>query len=164
MGLAELEQVRLFIQDAARVADGVYQGDGSATVFALPHRHLTSGTAFVPSPSGWGATGATFDPTGFVAFSGAIAAGSAFRARYVHSTFSDAELEHFLAAGGSVRGAALAAVQTLMFDGLRRARWAAPDGSQYDDTAAQGLLRDLYTTLARERETDAGGLGAVVSW
>lgn len=165
MPLTTAQQVRLRVQDQPRVADVAYYGDGLRNTFALPERNLTSGTAFVSVAAGWSATGATFDPTGSVAFSGVLSASSAFRARYVYSTFSDDEIDTMITAGGgSVNGAALEAVQSLMFDGLKRASWAAPDGSRYDDTAAMKLLTDLYDRLKVEQAEAAVGQGGIAEW
>lgn len=162
--LTTAERVRLMIQDQAVIADATYASDGQTSAFALPHRSITSATAFVTDGTGWSATGATFDPTGTVTFSDIISANSGFRARYVHSTFSDDEIETFVSAGGGVNGAALQAVQALMFDGLKRASWAAPDGTRFDDTHALSLLRDLHDRLQAERDDSALDGGGVVSW
>lgn len=165
MALSTANHVRLRIQDIPARIDVTYAGDGTAQSFTLPHRNLSSASAFVPlNGTAWTATGATFDPTGVVSFSGVISAQSAFRAVYVHSTFSDDEIDQFLAVGGNVNGASQEAVLSLMFDGLKRARWAAPDGSSYDDTAALRTLKDLYDTLRQELEDDAISGGGVESW
>lgn len=165
MTLTDAQAIRLKIQDIPAIADTTLAGDGTAVTFALPHRNLSSASAFVPlGGTAWSATGATFNASGFVEFSGVISANSAWRARYVHSVFSDAEIQHFLDTGGSVNGGALEAVQTLMFDGLRRARWSAPDGTSHDDTAAIALLRSLYDTLKAEQYEAAIGGGANESW
>jgi len=164
MTLTTAEQVRLRIQDKPIVFDSTFYGDGTATTFALGVTNVTSATAFVPIAAGWSGTGATLDATGFVVFSGVISANSAFRVRGVHTVFSDAEIGHFTAVGGSVVGAALEAVGALMFDSLKRARWAAPDGTTYDDTAAQGQLQKLYDQLAEEIKAAAVDAGSFVSW
>jgi hypothetical protein len=165
MALTTAQQVRLRIQDQPTVADRTLYGDGLLDTFPLPERNLTSGTAFVPLAAGWSATGATFNATGSVAFAAVISANSAFRARYVHSTFSDEEIDLMITAGGgSVNGAALEAVQTLMFDGLKRASWAAPDGTSYDDTAAMRLLNDLYGRLKEEQAEQAALNGGISEW
>lgn len=164
MPLTTAQQVRLKIQDQPVIADATYIGDGSATVFQLPNRNITSGTAYIGAGAGWSSTGAAFDASGFVSFSGVISANSAWRARYVHSTFSDDEIDHFITAGGDVNGAALEAVGALMFDGLRRAKWASPDGTEYDDTAAMKLLSDLYDRLEKERGEAAILSGGIVGW
>jgi hypothetical protein len=164
MTLDSARQVRLRIQDTPSVFDETRTFDGSATVFNLPYRQITSATAFVPDASGrWSATGATFDPSGWVAFSGVGSASSAYRVRGVQSVFSDEEIGHFTAVGGSVAGAALEAVRALMFDGLKRAQWAAPDGSQWDDTDALEQLRALHDQLRDEVTREQAG-GEFVSW
>ena len=161
MALTTAQQVRLRIQDIPAVADVTRSFDGSASAFNLEHRNLTSGTAFVPgSNSLWSATGAAFNTSGYVTFSAVISANSAWRARYVHSVFSEDEISHFTAAGGSIAGAAIEAVQALMFDGLKRAKWAAPDGTTYDDTAALDALWKIYSAQKEEiadSETFDGG-------
>lgn len=164
MTLTDAQRVRLKIQDIPAIADLTHAGDGTANTFGLPHRNLVSATAYVPGAGGWTATGATFDPTGYVQFSAAISANSAFRTRYVYSVFSDAEIDQWLTDGGSVVGAAKEAVQALMFDGTRRARWSSPDGTSWDDTAAIGLLKALYEKLDKEEQDAAIGTGSLGSW
>lgn len=164
MALTTGELIRLRIQDQPLRVDAVYNGDGTANSFALPHRNLTSGTAYVPVAAGWSATGSTFNATGFVEFSGVISANSAFRTVYVHSVFSDDEIGEWITAQGSVNGAALEAVHTLMFDSTKRARWGAPDGTQYDDTMGMQALRDLHSALKAELAGDAIAAGSMPSW
>ena len=165
MTLTTAQQVRLRIQDQPLIADATYYGDGRAALFQLPHRNITSGTAYVLGSNGqWSATGASIDSSGYVAFSGTVSANSGFRMRYVHSTFSDDEIDHFAEVGATVNGAALEAVQTLMFDGLKRASWASPDGTRYDDTAAMGLLRDMYDKLKEELDGETVIGGDMPSW
>jgi len=84
--------------------------------------------------------------------------------RGVHTIFSNDEIGHFTAVGGTVAGAALEAVKTLMFDSLKRAKWAAPDGTEYDDTAAQQQLQKLYEQLDEEVNEGAVDAGAYASW
>lgn len=161
MTLTTAQLVRGRIQDPPQIVDVIQYGDGQASAFAVGDgtlRNLTSASAFVPDASGrWSATGATFNPSGFVTFATVLSASSAYRVRGVYSVFSDAEIGHFTAVGGGVAGAALEAVRWLRFDALRRARWAAPDGSEYDDTAAIVALERLDADLRREivQEDDA---------
>ena len=161
MALTTAQQVRLRIQDLPVVADVTRTFDGSASAFQLEHGNLTSGTAFVPAAGLWSAlTGVTFNVSGYVTFTAVQSANSAWRTRYVHSVFSDEEIGHFTAVGGNVAGAALQAVESLLFDGLKRAKWAAPDGTQYDDTAALDNLWKMHSALNEEEmesETDAVG-------
>jgi hypothetical protein len=164
MVLTTAQQVRLKIQDIPTLVDATYVGDGSASAFLLPHRNITSGSAFVMGAGTWTSTGATFNASGMVSFSGTISANTAFRTTYVQSVFSDDEIGHFTAVGGSVNGAALEAVHSLMFDSLKRARWMAPDGSQYDDTMAIQQLRDLYSALKTELVGEAIAAGSIQSW
>lgn len=165
MPLTTAQQVRLRIQDQPRIADATYYGDGLLDTFPLPDRNLSSGTAYVPVAAGWSATGATFNPTGSVTFANVLSANSAFRARYVCSTFSDEEIDLMITAGGgNVLGASLDAVQTLMFDGLKRASWGAPDGTEYDDTAALRLLNELYGRLKEEQAEQSVAAGGISEW
>lgn len=146
------------------IADDTYYGDGYAVLFKLPHRNLTTASAFVQGTNVWTQTGATFNASGYVTFAQVISANSAFRTQYVHSVFSDEEIDHMLTAGGNIVGAALEAVQTLMFDGLKRAKWVAPDSSEYDDTAAMKLLKDLYDTLKEEQDEEGVAFGGFGEW
>lgn len=164
MALTTGQWVRLRIQDQPRIADDTYYGDGYADTFQLPHVNLVSGSAFVQAAAAWTSTGATFNASGYVAFAHVISANSAFRTRYVYSVFSDEEIGHFTAVGGNIVGASLEAVQTLMFDGLKRSKWVAPDSSEYDDTAAMKLLKDLYETLKEEQDNEAVAFGGFGEW
>lgn len=165
MTLTDNQQVRLKIQDFPALADVTLHGDGTANRFLLPQRNLTSASAYVPAGNtAWSATGATFDASGAVAFSSIISANSAFRLTYTHSTFSDDEVDHFLSEGGSVVGAAKEACVALMFDGQKRASWAAADGTKYDDTKALDSLRGLYATLKDEESDAAGAAASMESW
>jgi hypothetical protein len=170
MTLTTAQQVRLRIQDQPRVADETRHGDGSAAIYnlnmgAMAYRNITSASAWVAGSDGaWSATGAAFDASGFVEFSGVISANSAWRWRGVYSTFSDEEISHFTGVGGNVVGAALEAVNVLRFDALKRAAWAAPDGTEYDDTAAIKALEKLYEDLRDELAEAEIGSGAVISW
>ena len=163
--ISDIDQVRLTIFDQPKATAAALLGVGSGlTVYDLPHRNMTSGTAYVVAAGAYTATGATLNPSGWVQFSGQVSAGTPMLIRYVYSTFSDTEIQQFLDTGGSVVGAALEAVRSLMFDGLRRARWTSPDGSSYDDTAAMNLLSQLYDRLLEaqtvEDLTDVGGFQA----
>lgn len=162
--LTTAQQVRLRIQDRARRAEEVRYGDGLESAFKLaqgaPFSTVHSATAFVRTPTAWSATGAAFDAEqGLVTFSGVVSANTAWKATYLWSVFSDDEIGHFTAVGGSVPGAALEAVRALMFDSLKRAKWAAPDGTEYDDTAAMKQLLEMEDRLKEEtRESPEGGI------
>jgi len=163
-------QVRGRIQDPHLRHDMSFDGDGRASAFALPHRNVQSASAFVyvtaagGTPlTGWSATGATFDGSGFVTFDAVPSAASSLRAVYVHSTFSDDEIGHFTAVGGSVVGAAIEAVRWLRFDGLKRAAWAAGDGTTFDDTKAIAELDRIEKALIAERDEGEIG-GALYGW
>jgi len=170
MPLDTAQQVRLRIQDQPLRADETFFADGSASAFQLPHRNVQSGTGFVfvsaggVPVTGWSATGVDFDASGLVTFSAVPSAESALRAVYVHSTFSDDEIGHFTAVGGSVVGASLEAVQALMFDSLKRARWGAADGSQYDDTKAMDQLRYMHSALKEEVNEGEVAAGGFQNW
>jgi len=164
MSLSGLQLIRSRIQDNPLLADRTTNGDGTASAFLLPHRNITSGSAFVPGATGWSATAATFDPSGQVQFSGVISANSAFRLTYVYSVFSDDEISVFTAAGGGLVGASIEALQTLMFDAAKRARWASPEGVSFDDTQAMQHLREMYRLLKQEQYEAGIGEGGLAEW
>ena len=166
MTLTSAQSVRLFIQDQPTVFDQTLVFDGTATIFNLPYRNIISATAFVTASggAGWTATGCTFDASGFVAFSAVGSANSAYRVRGVQSNFSEDEITQFITNGGSIVGAELEAIQALMFDSLKRARWATPDGTTYDDTAAMRQLIDMYDRLAEQQAAASVSEGGYVSW
>ena len=165
MTLTTAEQVRGRIQDIPTRFDEEFVGDGKRAVYPITlgagyATNVVSGTAYVLNGGVWASTGATVDASGFVQFSGVISAHTAYRVVGVQTVFSDAEIGHFTAVGGSVNGAALEAVRWLRFDALKRAKWAAPDGSTYDDTAAIAALKQLEDDLKAElveTESDPGG-------
>lgn len=164
--LSTAQRVRLLIQDPPIREDVTLIGDGTANSFLLPHANITSASAFIPGAgnSSWTATGFTYALNGEYSFSGVISALSAYRMTYTHTTFSDDEIDQFLADGGGVKGAALEAVQALMFDAVKRARWMSSAGESYDDTNAQTHLREMYTKLSAELEKEAAAQGGMVSW
>jgi hypothetical protein len=164
MPLTTAEQVRLRIQDPAKPFDMTVLSDGTGVRYNVPYLNIVSGTAYVaPGGTAWSATGATFNVSGFVEFADRVSANSAVRFVGVYSVFSDAEIGHFTGFG-SVPAAAMEAVRTLMFDGLKRARWMSPDGAQYDDVAAQAHLERMYSALKDELADENLGAGALTSW
>lgn len=167
MALTTLQQTRVKISDPPRIEDRTLYGDGTAQVYQMPHVNTTTASAYVPVGAGgtaWSATGCTFDVSGSLSFSGVISANSAFRVRYVQTTFSDDEVQNFLDNGGSVVGAAVEAVESLMFDSLKRARWMASDGTQYDDTSAQSQLAKMHELLNKQLEAESSVAGGYGSW
>lgn len=170
MTLTTAQQVRGRIQDYPALFDYELLADGRSSSFAVAQgaatvMNITSASAFVLAAGVWSATGAEFNTSGWVTFSGVIPVHSAIRVRGVWSVFSDEEIGHFTAVGGSVNGAALEAVRWLRFDALKRAKWAAPDGSTYDDTAAIAALNKLYDDLRQEvAEADYSDGGSIESW
>lgn len=171
MALTTAQQVRLRIADPWRYAQEVRAGDGTASAFKLaqgaPHSNISAASAHIATTAGWSATGASFNTgQGLIVFSGVVSANSAWMAEYQWAVYSDEEVGNFLTASDStVLGASLEAVRSLMFDGLKRARWMAPDGTQYDDTAALKHLNDLYDRLKEEQDVDTyGAAGGIESW
>lgn len=157
-------QVRSRISDRVRYGEETHAADGLALTFKLgqgaPASTISAASAYVTAAAGWSATGATFNSDmGTVTFATALGANVAWYTNYQWSIFSQDEITQFLTDGGSVGGAALQALKALMFDGLRRARWAAPDGTTYDDTAAMVLLQKLYDDIFEElRQSPEGGI------
>ena len=164
MALTLEQAVRLRIQDNLRLGEEFLQGDGLASAFKLrqgaPHSWITAGAAFVSGNGAWTATGGSYNnELGRVTFSGVVSANTAFRVEYQWAVFSTDEIGQFTAVGGNVNGAAIEAIKTLMFDNLKRARWAAPDGTSYDDTKSMNDLRAMYDLLKEEeREEPSGGI------
>ena len=168
--LTTAQQVRTRIADRWRYAEEVRFGDGTASGWKLaqgsPFSTIITASAYVNN-AGWSGTGATFDvDLGLVKFSAVISANSAWRADYRWAVFSDDEIGHFTAVGGSVAGAALEAVRTLEFDSLKRSKWAAPDGTEYDDTMAQEMLLKMKEQILEEiQRADIGASsGGIESW
>lgn len=157
--------VRQRIQDPPKYYDNANMlGDGTANRFMLPHVNIMSASAFVPlNATSWTATGATFNPSGYVDFSGVISALSAFRVSYVYTIFSDEAIGEYISASG-INGAILQCAYDLYFDGFKRAKWRSPDGSEYDDTAALQALDKLIDKLKEEQFEDATQYGGFQSW
>lgn len=169
MPLTDIQAVRQRIQDEPGYEAGrIMQGDGVSTVFSLPVRNLTTASAFVgigtPTPTAWSATGATFNPTGYVTFANPISANSAFMCQYAYSVFSDDVISAYLVTGGGVNGAALQCAYDLLFDALKRASWRGADGSTYDDRLLRDELRGIISALKHEEEEQAIFGGAMASW
>lgn len=165
MPLTSAQQVRHFIRDYPRVANAVYYGDGYATRFELPDSNISSGTAYVQGSNAWTATGAAFNSTGFVEFSGVISANSAFRVTYVHTVFSDEQVDDAVSAYG-ILGAKKDFIELLLMDaGKTRARWMSPDGSQYDDVGAITALSVMLSAVNKDIEDEAISLGGgMIGW
>lgn len=166
MTLTSAQKVRLKIADAPRWIDVTRYGDGTAVTHGLsPHYNIANGTAYVPlGGTAWSATGATFNASGYIAFSGVISANSAFRLTYDYATFSDSEIDQFLSDGGSVVGAAIQALDSLMFDATRAARWMAADGTSYDNTSTQSHLRQMRALLIEQLQMETTVDGSMTSW
>ena len=164
--LTSAQYTRSKIRDIPTWVDVTRYGDGTAQRFTvLPHINITAGSAFVPLGStAWSATGCTYNASGYVDFSGVISANSAVRLTYQWSVFSDDEISDFLSIGGSILGAAIEAVQALMFDAVKAAVWAAPDGTSYSNVGAQNHTRQLYEKLQEEQTRDAISDGSQQSW
>ena len=165
MPLTTAEQVRATIADPARVFIHPFFADGSGKNYILPHTNVTSGTAEIQDSNQlWSATASTISNSGEFILSHVVSADSALRARYVWSVFSDADIDHYLSAGGNVLGASLLAMRNLMFDSLKRARWASPDGTQYDDTMALNSIDRIYARLKDAHDEEAAVGGGFNNW
>ena len=169
MALSTAEIVRMRLNDPYRRSREVQHGDGTASGFKLaqgaPYSIVISATASVVSAGvGWSATAATFDNSaGYVVFSGTISANTAAQYDYLWAVFSDDEIAYFTAQGG-ISQAVLMGVHTLMGNSWKRARWQAPDGSEYDDTKAMASLVQWRSALRAEMIDDIGPEGGVESW
>lgn len=165
MPLTDIQKLRLKIADPPVAENLTLYGDGTATVFKMMHINLANAGAYVPAGgTAWSATGAAVDPSGMFIFNNVISANSAFNVRYQRTNFSDDEIQTFLNDGGSVLGGSLQAIESLMFDAIKRARWMAADGSQYDDTAAQSHLRQMHDVISLQLENEVLSGGGFGSW
>ena len=166
MALTDLQKVRVKIADKPIAENLTRYGDGTAQVIQLAHENVTTASAYVPlNGTAWSATGCTFDASGTLSFSGVISANSAYYVHYIHTVFSDDEISGFLIdGGGSIIGAAAEAVEALMFDSLKRARWMASDGTSYDDTSAQSMLSRMYDAFQKQIEAESTSAGSFGSW
>lgn len=165
MTLTDNQKLRLKIADAPHYVDETRYGDGTANVFIVPYNNITAGSAYVPiGGTAWSATGATFNTSGYVSFSGVISANSAFRYTLQWSVFSDDEIQNFLDVGGTVIGGAVEAVHALLFDATRAASWSAADGSSYSNTSSQAHLQKLFDILQTELAQEAISGGNFASW
>jgi hypothetical protein len=164
MVLSSAQAVRSRVQDVVRLEEKVVLGNGTGSMFWLERENVLSGTAYVVTSQGWSATGSTFNSSGYVSLSAPISAASAVRLVYTYSIFSDDEIDHWLTVGGSVPGAAREAARTLMFDSMKRARWVASDGSEYDDSKGMALIRELLDKLDEEIASSSIVDGGIIEW
>ena len=174
MALSTAQQVRLRISDTYRFGSELISGDGTASAFNLregaPYSNLSAtATASIftaAAATGWSATAVDSwnNEMGRVVFADTPSAHSGIQIEYFWSVFSEDEIDHFTAVGGSVPGAALEAVNVLLFDSHKRARWAAPDGSNYDDSKATDNLMKIRDALRAELTSESGPQGGTVSW
>ena len=168
MALTTAQQVRLKIQDPWRFGEEDQFADGTASAFKMqqgaPYSTIISASASVYR-AGWSATGGTWNTAlGRVEFSSVLAGDARLHFNYLWAVFSDDEIGHFTAVGAGVNGAALEAVQTLMFDAWKRARWQTPDGTQYDDSRALDNLLKMQSALSAQVAEDVGPAGGFESW
>lgn len=170
MALTTAQQVRLRIQDPWRFGEEQLVGVGTASAFKLgqgaPYSTIVSATASIAQQGGWSATGCTFDTgLGRVTFSASPSVNQPLLMTYQWAVFSDDEIGYFTAVGGTVAGAAREAVRAMRFNASKRSRWAAPDGTQYDDTQAMRALKELQDDLEAEvARFDEGPSGGYESW
>lgn len=144
--------------------DSAHYADGVSTRYHLPVTNIVSGTAYVqPGGTAWSGTGATFNVTGFVDFTNAISANSAFRVVGVYTVFSDDVIDERIS-GYGLLGAALECAYDLLFDASKRARWMSPDGSQYDDVGSITALNSVIARLKEEQHEEATQGGGFWSW
>lgn len=172
MALTTAQIVRSRLNDPVRFEAETLYGDGTASAFKLkqgsPYSTISGGsfTANIAVAAGWSATGtAAFDPTaGYVTFGTAISALSALYCVYSWSVFSEDELSYFTAQGG-IPQAALMGVNHLLVNYAKRGSWAAPDGTNYNDTQAINALLAIRSGLVSEiRGAELGPDGTTVDW
>lgn len=157
--------VRQRIQDFPQPIDDTYYGDGTANRYKFGYTNLVSASAFVaPAGNAWVATGATFNVSGYVDFANAISAQTAFRVVGVQSVWSDEVIGEYITAGGGVLGAALQCAYDLLFDNVKRSRWMAANGAQYDNMQAGAYVKDIISAIKEEMTEEAVQYGAFNSW
>jgi hypothetical protein len=167
MALTTAEIVRLRLNDPWQYASEVHFGDSTGSGFRLiqgaPHSCTISGVASVVN-GGWSATAVAWDTArGYVTFFEAVPANTAVRFDYHWAVFSDDDMAYFTAQGGVI-DAVIAGVETLMSNAWKRARWAAPDGSQYDDSKAMDNLMKLRAAMTAKKFEEVGPAGGLASW
>lgn len=172
MPLTTAQIVRSRLNDPIRFDSETLYGDGTASAFKLkqgsPYSTISGGsfTANIAVAAGWSATAHTaFDPTaGLVTFGTAISAQSAIYCVYSWSIFSEDELSYFTGQGG-IPQATLMGVNHLLVNYAKRGSWAAPDGTNYNDTQAINALMALRSALIEETQGALlGPDGSTVNW
>ena len=156
------DRLRLLLRDKPALVDRTITGDGLTNAFLLPERNITTGSAYITGSAGWSGTGATYNPSGEVQFSAVIGANVLVRLRFVASVWSDTEIADF-ASEGLYAGARRAAYE-LLFDSTKRARWAAPDGTSFDDTAAIRAVEKLIDVLNQQQGEEVISGGGYAQW
>ena len=160
---AMIARLRTTIQDGLVPTVEVRTLEGESSV-ALPYHNIQSlvveqdisGTWTKVSPTLMGNI-ITFDS----------AQDSEFRFAYTYSTFTDMECQVFLDESSTLRGAALLALESLMFDSRKRNQWASQGagmGVSVNDTSAQATLLRLYDALNKREAMDIASDGLVLSW
>jgi hypothetical protein len=157
--------VRQRVQDFPQPIDDTYYGDGTANRYKFAYTNFVSASAFVaPGATAWSATGATFNVSGYVDFANAISANTAFRIVGVQSVWSDEMIGEYITAGGGVLGAALQCAYDLLYDNVKRSRWMAANGAQYDNMQAGAYVKDIISAIKAEMFEEATQYGAMTSW
>lgn len=153
MALSDLERLRLQIQDRPRVAlrEVLGYGDGAELNF-LTQLHPVAAESEAVTVNGVLKTPGTDytldDAVGLLTFTVAPATGAAVRVTYRWSTFNDAELEDLLAQHGSVRRAAIAALEMLLADSERFLKYTFGQES-VDRTATRDALAQVIARLEK---------------
>lgn len=172
MPLTTAQIIRNRINDPMRYDTEVVQGDGVASSFKLkqgaPFSTISASSFTASTAAGgtaWSATGCAIDiDLGVVTFSAVVPINAQIQASYVWSCFSEDMLGYFTGMGG-IPQACLGAVNHLLVNYATRARWAAPDGSNHDDTMALNALLATRSALIDEiRGSELGPMGDSVSW
>lgn len=172
MPLTTEQIIRSRINDPFRYDTEIVMGDGTASAYKLkqgaPFSTISAGSFTASTAAGgtaWSATGCTVNvDLGKVTFSGVVGANIGLQCDYQWSVFSTDELTYFMTLGG-IPEACIGAVNHLLVNFAKRGRWAAPDGSTYDDTMALNSLLAIRSALEDEvRGTELGPLGSTVNW
>ncbi len=153
MALSDLERLRLQIQDRKRVAlrERLGDGDGAARHFLTQLHPLVSGSETVLVDNVQKVNGIDYSldcDLGLLTFTTAPASGKSVCATYQWSTFSDTELEDLLDQRGSVRRAAIAALEMLLADAERFLKYTFGQES-VDRTATREALTQAIERLEK---------------
>lgn len=170
MALSSALQLRARLSDRHRRTAQYVYGDGTATAFFLSGFPIPSGAGsatvrLVLAGGVLSATGGTawHFGDGILAFGTALSANSGALTEYVHSIFSDEEIDTITALqAGDLNAQTLEGLRWLWADYAKRVKWDMAQGPSVDPTEAAKRLEKMiqyYEDLA-----DRHAEGGLESW